>query len=307
MWVRAVVLLTKGNRSLLLLCRRRHRYCRCRRGWSCSLSSLCYRGCRRHLGCCRCHNAAAAVAPAVVCAVARPNAAACCVVQPINSDQPMGLYCLTGLALVAAAWRAQLPWTWNLSLFLSVWLCIWATALWKTRKSTTRIAKPGRDTTTLTRAFESIHFRPKLIRLRMLVPRVALAALHRFEKVSFWGYGFHDAALVYREMFEMGSRLKGLNPLHDGDVVIDGGCNLGTFSLSVLHDASVKDKAKLQIYGFEPVPPTCAAAVRNLEPYPNVRVFNVVSASAAAAPCLTGMAAGAGSIVWYASTTCPVV
>ena len=131
--------------------------------------------------------------------------------------------------------------------------------------------------------------------------------LHHFEKMSFWGYGRQDAGLVYHEMFEMGSRLKGLNPLHDGDVVIDGGCNLGTFSLSVLHDASVKDKAKLQIYGFEPVPPTCAAAVRNLEPYPNVRVFNVVSASAAAAPCLTGMAAGAGSSVWYASTTCPVV
>jgi hypothetical protein len=45
---------------------------------------------------------------------------------------------------------------------------------------------------------------------------------------------------VYHEMFDMGSRLKDLQPLRDGDVVIDGGTNVGLFSLSVLQDESVQ-------------------------------------------------------------------
>ena len=68
-----------------------------------------------------------------------------------------------------------------------------------------------------------------------------VSAVHyKFPKQSFWAYGRADATIVYHEMFEMGSRLKDLLPLRDGDVVIDGGTNVGLFSLSVLEDESVK-------------------------------------------------------------------
>jgi hypothetical protein len=66
------------------------------------------------------------------------------------------------------------------------------------------------------------------------------AVFYNFPKKSFWAYCRGDAAIVYHEMFEMGSRLKDLLPLRDGDVVIDGGTNVGLFSLSVLEDESVK-------------------------------------------------------------------
>ncbi len=89
-----------------------------------------------------------------------------------------------------------------------------------------------------------------------------------------WGYGFEDASIVYHEMFDMKTRLTNNITLRPGDVVIDGGANLGFFSMSLLAEAKVpKD---VTVHAFEPIPATYQAAKMNLEGQPRVTLHNMV-------------------------------
>lgn len=57
--------------------------------------------------------------------------------------------------------------------------------------------------------------------------------------------------------------------IHDGDIVIDAGANLGMFSIAVARHAP-----NAKVYGFEPVPTTFVSLKKNVAPYPNVKVTN---------------------------------
>jgi FkbM family methyltransferase len=61
--------------------------------------------------------------------------------------------------------------------------------------------------------------------------------------------------------------VKGL--VKDGSIVIDAGANLGMFSIAV-----ARYSPHSAVYGFEPVPDTFRSLVKNVAPYPNVKVFN---------------------------------
>jgi len=97
--------------------------------------------------------------------------------------------------------------------------------------------------------------------------------LYRLPKANVWGFGEDDTRLVYHEMFEMSTRLTNSVSLRPGDVVIDGGANIGLFSMSLLMDK--KTPAGVKIHAFEPVPATFAAATLNLKSLAQVTLHNV--------------------------------
>jgi 31-O-methyltransferase len=82
-------------------------------------------------------------------------------------------------------------------------------------------------------------------------------------KATVYGYGQQDTKIVYHEMFEMPSRLNNEIKLRPGDVVVDGGANIGLFSLSLLQSPSIPHD--VIVHALEPVPQTFAAAKLNLE------------------------------------------
>lgn len=57
--------------------------------------------------------------------------------------------------------------------------------------------------------------------------------------------------------------------IKDGDIVVDGGANVGMFSVVV-----ARAYPSAIIYAFEPTPATFKILLENIKPYPNVKAFN---------------------------------
>jgi FkbM family methyltransferase len=72
-----------------------------------------------------------------------------------------------------------------------------------------------------------------------------------------------EALFIHREIFEHRSYVRGGVALHEGDVVVDAGANIGLFTLWAMAETK-----RLRILCVEPVPPTRACLERNLAESP---------------------------------------